>query len=342
MEERNAAPHRSPLPADRRSFHWEETLDRAFVPSVVLLVSAYLSVVSPVFLTSGNIQNVLSQAVVLALVAFGATFVIIAREMDLSVGAGTAFVSVMSAYAMVLVGSVPLGIIVGVASGLAVGIVNGLLVTGLRIPSFIATLAMLVILRGVALALTSGGVIAGLPSDLSALSTARLAGLPLIVWLMVIVFAALYALQSQTTFGLRVFAVGGNPEAARLTGIPVDRIRFLCFALSGVTMGLSGLALMIRVESGQPNGGQLLELYAVAAIVMGGTTLAGGRGSVARTLSGVMLVVILQNGLNLMSVTFDIQQAIIGLVFIMAASIDFLRNQLRRRAELLLVRRTTS
>lgn len=309
----------------------EHLLDAAFVPVVVLALVVYLSAASPFFLTPGNLSNLLAQTVILALVSFGATFVVIVKEIDLSVGAGTAFVSVIAASVMVATGSVPLGLLAAIACGLGIGAVNGALVSVIEVPSFIATLAILVILRGIALALTSGGVISGLPPDLTVLSDFSLLGLPGIVWLMLATFVVLLVVERQTTFGVRVFAVGGNAEAARLSGIRTGRVRFMAFLLSGLTMGLAGLALTIRVNSGQPNGGQLLELYAVAAIVMGGTSLAGGRGSIARTMFGVLLIAILQNGLTLASVTYDVQQAIIGVVFILAASVEFVRRIVRRR-----------
>lgn len=308
-----------------------QILDAAFVPVVIVLLVIYLSFASPVFLTPGNISNLLAQTVILALVSFGATFVVIGKEIDLSVGAGTAFVSVIAASVMLATGSVALGLLAGIVAGLGVGAVNGFLVSVIEVPSFIATLAILVILRGIALALTSGGVISGLPPELETISEISPLGLPGIVWLMAITFVVLLIIERQTTFGVRVFAVGGNAEAARLSGIRVNRVRFLTYMISGLTMGLAGLALTIRVNSGQPNGGTLLELYAVAAIVMGGTSLGGGRGSVARTLFGVLLIAILQNGLTLASVTYDIQQAVIGTVFILAASVDFVRRIVRRR-----------
>lgn len=299
----------------------------------------YLSVTSPYFLTLGNIDNVLSQSVLLAVVAFGATFVILSREIDLSVGAGVGLVSVLTSLVMVNTHSVGLGILTGLGTGVTIGIVNGLLVTLLEVPSFIATLGMLVILRGLSLALTNGGVIAGLPQQFDDLATGGFAGVKTIVWLMVGTFVVLYLMQRQTSLGIRIFAVGGNPEAARLSGVRVKLVKFICFVISGTTIALGGLALTARVESGQPNGGQLLELYSIAAIVMGGTSLFGGRGSVVRTAFGVLLIIILQNGLDLLSVNFDVQQAIIGTVFIAAASVDFVRRQFERRSARQVARR---
>jgi ribose transport system permease protein len=306
-------------------------LDVLFVPMVLLAVGIWLATTTEIFLTGPNIQNVLNQMVILALLAFGGTFVILAREIDLSVGAGAALVSVICADTMARTGSILLSLAVGVAAGIVIGVVNGFVATVLEVPSFIATLGTMVIMRGIALHWTNGSIVSGLPASFAKLATRELLGLEYIVWLMAVAFVALFLVQRQTTFGLRVFAVGGNPEAARLAGIPVKRVRFLCFVISGLMMGFAGIALTARVQSGQPNGAYLLELYAVAAIVMGGTSLFGGRGSVARTLAGVLLIAVLQNGLDLKAVGFDFQQVIVGCVFIAAASVDFVRRSVGRR-----------
>lgn len=303
-------------------------LDTLFVPVVLLAVCVWLSLTNSIFLSTGNLRNVLNQMVLLAIVSFGGTFVILGRQIDLSVGAGAAVVSVVAAGVMHATGSIPTALGLGVLVGALVGVLNGLVATVFEVPAFIGTLGMMVILRGLALHWTNGGIISGLPRAFDDLASARLLGLEYIVWLMVLTFAVLYIVQRQTTFGLHVFAVGGNPEAARLAGIPVKRVRFLTFAISGVTMGLAGVALLARTESGQPNGAYLLELYSVAAVVMGGTSLFGGRGSITRTLWGVLLIEVLQNGLDLNGVGFDFQQIIIGLVFIAAASVDFVRRRL--------------
>jgi ribose transport system permease protein len=307
-------------------------LDTFFMPAVVVAMCIYLSITSPVFLTTGNIDNLLSQSVLLAVVALGATFVIIAREIDLSVGAGVGLVSVMTSLVMVQTHSIGAGVLVGIGTGVVIGVVNGALVTVLEVPAFIATLGMLVILRGLSLALTNGGVIAGLPQAFDNLAISGFLGITYIVWMMIGTFLVLFLIQRQTAFGLQIYAVGGNPEAARLSGIPVRLVRFACFVISGAAIAVGGLALTARVESGQPNGGQLLELYAIAAIVMGGTSLLGGRGSVVKTAAGVILIIVLKNGLDLLSINSDVQQAIIGIVFIAAASVDFVRRQLERRS----------
>jgi ribose/xylose/arabinose/galactoside ABC-type transport system permease subunit len=308
---------------------WGEVL---FVPLALLALGVYLALTNQYFLTGSNLKNILLQGATLAVVSYGVTFVVLAGDLDLSVGSGAALASVIGAFVMRDTGSVALGGLVGIGVGLAIGLFNGLVITRLEVPSFIATLGTLVIARGLALASTNGSVVTGLPTSVGTLATNQLLGIPYIVWIVfVVVFLALYFVQTQTAFGVRVFAVGGNREAARLSAVPVERIRLICFLISGVTMGIAGLVLTARVQSGQPNAGDSLELYAVAAIVLGGTSLYGGRGSLARTMWGVLFIVTLQNGLDLNAVNDDVKPVIIGLVLIAAASADFVRARLRRR-----------
>lgn len=305
--------------------------EQLFVPGILLALVIYLSMSNEFFLTPANVENIFIQASILAIVAFGVTFVVLAGEFDLSVGSGVALVSVVSAMVMRDTGSIALGVIAALGVGALVGAINGLVVTRLEVPSFIATLGMLTVASGVALNLADGEVITGVPRALGDLADEKLLGVNYVIWLVFAVFAVLYFIQSQTTFGIRVFATGGNRDAARLSGISVDRIRLACFVLSGLAVAIAGVALTARVESGQPNGGALLELDAVAAIVIGGTSLLGGRGSVVGTLWGVLFIATLRNGLDLEGVGNDLKQVIIGTVFILAASVDFFRRQLRQR-----------
>lgn len=308
-----------------------QLFDLLFVPGVLVLLCVYLALTNPVFLTSGNIVNILLQASILAIASFGMTFAILGRELDLSVGTGSALASVIAAMVMVNTGSILLGVAAGLGFGLVLGATNGFLVTKVEVPSFIATLGAFIVCQGIALALTNGGVIFGLPEGVAAFADLRILGLPALVWCTAIVFLVLYFLQKKTVFGAQVMAVGGNPEAARLSGISVNRVRFLIFIITGTTAALAGLALLVRVQSGQPNANQLLALEAIAAVVVGGTSLNGGRGSVARTLWGVLLIAVLRNGLDLMGLNEDTKMIVIGVVFIIAASVDFMRRQFLKR-----------
>jgi ribose/xylose/arabinose/galactoside ABC-type transport system permease subunit len=308
-----------------------QAFDLLFVPSVLVALCLWLSLTNDAFFTSINLTNVLLQAAVLAIVSFGLTFVILAGELDLSAGTGSALASVIGAQVMVGTGSIALGVLAALGFGVVLGVVNGLLVTRIEVPSFIATLGTFIICQGVALALTNGGVVAGLPEGIGAFSNASVLGVPALVCAAVLMFLVLYFLQRETTFGVRVLAVGGNAEAARLSGLPVNRVRILVFLIAGATTALGGLALLVRVQSGQPNANQTLALEAIAAVVVGGTSLTGGRGSVVRTLWGVLLIAVLRNGLDLLGINEDLKQVVIGVVFIVAASVDFLRRQLTRR-----------
>lgn len=306
--------------------------DVLFVPGVLLALSIYLSWANQYFLTDLNITNIALQGATLAIVAFGLTFVILAGELDLSVGAGVALVSVVSATVMRDTGSIPLGVVTAIGVGAAIGMLNGLIVTKLQVPSFIATFGMLTIAQGTALAMTDGSAISGVPVSLGDLANESFLGVRWAIWLVAAVFAALFFVQTQTKFGVRVYAVGGNREASRLSAIPVDRVILMCFVITGICVGLGGLVLTARVQSGQPNAGELLALTAIAAIVVGGNNLLGGRGSVSRTLWGVLLLAVLENGLQLEGVDDDLRRVIIGAVFIAAASVEFFRRRLRRRA----------
>jgi ribose transport system permease protein len=306
--------------------------DVLFVPAVLLALIVYLSFANEFFLTELNITNILLQAATLAIVAFGLSFVIFAGELDLSVGAGVALVSVVASTVMRDSGSIPLGVLTCLGVGAGVGLLNGLIVTKLRVPSFIATFGMLTIAQGIALAMTDGAVVSGVPSSLGNLANTGFLGIRWALWLVIAVFAVLFFVQTQTSFGVRVFAVGGNREASRLSAVPVDRVVLLCFVITGLCVGLGGLVLTSRVQSGQPNAGGLLALTAIAAIVVGGNNLLGGRGSISRTLWGVLLLSVLDNGLQLEGVNDDVQRIIIGIVFIAAASAEFFRRRLRRRA----------
>lgn len=316
--------------ARSRADGWGELL---FVPVLLLAVGAYLTLTNEFFLTQNNLSNLLVQASILAIVAFGATFVLIARELDLSVGSGVALTSVVAALVMRDTGSILLGVLACMATGVAIGAVNGLVVTKLEVPSFVATFGMLTIAHGLALALTQGGVVAGLPPDIGVLTRESFLGVRDAIWLTAGVFAVLLYVQTQTPFGVRVFAVGGNRAAAHLAGMSIDRVRAACFVISGVTMGIGGLVLTSRLLSGQPNGGVLLELDVIAAIVIGGTSILGGRGSVARTLWGVLFIATLQNGLDLEGVGDDLKRIIIGTVLVLAATVEFVRRHIRTRAQ---------
>ncbi len=312
-----------------RSGGTEGVVERLSVPLLIIGLGAYLTATSDVFFTDRNIENLLVQASVLAIVSFGLTFVILGGELDLSVGSVVSLSGVICAWVMVHADSVALGFAAGIAVGALVGLVNGLLVTVAKAPSFIVTLGTLVIGSGLAYAISDAGLIA-LPESAGVLS-GDLLGVNRLIWLMLAVFAVLFFVQSETTFGSWVRAVGSNRDAARVSGLPVDRVRVLTFVVSGTCAGIGGVAATSRVLAGQPDAGALLELTAVAAVVVGGTSLYGGSGSMLRTFAGVLLLAELSNGLDLLSVGPDLQKVIVGLVLIGAASTEVVRRRMVRR-----------
>lgn len=312
-------------PGTRRRFR--VPAEPVFPLLVLVVLCIVLSFVSNVFLTSDNLSNLLGNAAVLAIVSFGVTVVVISGNFDLSVGAGAGLVGMTSTWVMVNSGSLLLGILVGFATGIAIGLSNGILSSYLTVPSFIATLAMLVIARGLAQTITDGIAVTGLPTSFTTFVSGDFLGIPNEAWIAFVFLAVVYVLLHHTRLGVQIFAVGGNAEAARLAGISVNRVRTAAFVLSGVSMAIAGMVLAGRLFSAQPNAGELLELYAVAAIVLGGTSLYGGRGSVLWTVVGVLLIAVIQNGLTLASVETNIQNVVLGVVFIIAALSGVVRRK---------------
>jgi ribose transport system permease protein len=306
-------------------------LEPLFVPLTIVVLVILLAILTDTFLQRANLTNVLTQMAVLAIVAFGVTLVMVGGAFDLSVGSQVALHGSVAAMVMVGTGSIWLGVLAGLAAGAFFGLVNGLLVTVLRINPFIVTLGTLVIGRGVALAITGSRPVSGLPEDLRGFGLNTPLGLPWIVWVMIACFALATYVLHLTPFGLHLFATGGNREAARLSGIRVQRITISSFVLSGLFAAVAGIAVTGRLRTGQPTVGTFLELFAVAAVVLGGSSLYGGRGTMWRTLAGVTLIAIIQNGLNLLNVSAPYQQITIGVVFIVAASSEFVRRLSRRR-----------
>ena len=305
-----------------------EWIDVGFVPVILFVLVVTLAILSPYFFSPRNFTEILLQAAILGIVSVGTTFVIVGGDLDLSIGANVALSGVICGLAMnASHNNIPLGIAAGLGCGVLIGLINGLISTRLHVPAFVATLGMLVIGQGVALTLTNGSSISNLPDAFGALANGNFLGLPGLVWWMFLTFIAGYLLLHRTVYGIRTFAVGGNREASRLAGIRVDSVRVANFAVSGLTGGIGGVLLAARVQAAQPTGGEIFTLYATAAVILGGTSLYGGRGSIFRTLLGVALIALLQNGLELLGVPYSNQQVAVGIVFIIAASSELIRRR---------------
>jgi len=312
----------------RRLASWI-SLDVLFVPIILVIAIVILSFASPYFLTGRNLAEVLLAVATLGIAAVGATFVIIDGDLDLSLGANVALSGVVTAVAMVVwfPGNWIAGMILGVLTGVAVGLVNGLLSTFLRVPAFITTLGTGVIAGGLAIYMTNGLTVSGLPDAFQAIATTPILGLQSLVWFMLLTFIVGAFVLHRTNFGLRTFATGGNREAAFLAGIPVTGIRIGNFMVAGFCGGFAGMLLTSRVQAGQPGISTTLTLYATAAVILGGTSILGGQGSVVRTFFGILLIGVVQNGLDLLRVDYSLQQVVVGAVFVLAAASEAIRRR---------------
>lgn len=318
-------------PMNGKTSRWRDRLaDQmpVLVLAVLCLVSALMS---DRFLSSSNLTNVLLQAAVLAVVTIGMTFVVIGGGFDLSVGAVVALAGCVAAEVMLQAG-VFAGLMAGAVTGLVVGVTNGLVVARLGVSPFIATLGTMVLVRGAALLITKGAPVvgeAGLPQALLDFGTGRLLGVPMLVWSTLLLFLVLAWILHKTAYGTRVFAVGGNREAAFLSGVAVNRVTVSVYAICGLTAGLAGVMLAARLQSGQPTAGEFYELTSIAAVVLGGAALKGGEGLLHKSMVGVLIMTVLTNSLNLMGVESYWQRIAIGLVIIVAAAADQMRRNRR-------------
>ncbi|UWQ35617.1 ABC transporter permease (plasmid) [Leisingera sp. M527] len=291
------------------------------MPVALIMLVIYFSASSDVFLTGQNMRNVALQAAALAAVAIGQTFVVLNADLDLSVGSIVALVSVVASMVMAAYGA-PVGIMVGLVTGALVGLINGLVVTRFRVMAFIATLAMLSIAQGVALNISKGIPITGVPGSFADIAFARFLGLPVPFLISLVLFVAAAVTLHYTRLGRNIYAVGGNSAAARLSGIPVRKTQTWAYVISGICAAVASLILTARVGSGQPTLGSSLALESVAAVVLGGVSLFGGRGSIIGVGVGVAFVSILSNGLNLLNVSSYTQLMIVGIALIAAVAVD--------------------
>lgn len=303
--------------------------DYGIVAAVIGLFIVFSST-APNFLTGDNLRNVVDQNAYLAITAFGATLVIIVGGFDLSVGALFAFTGVVAAWVAVNVGPVA-GLLAGFGAGLGVGLLSGLLITGLRVHSFLITLAMGIILGGVSISITEGRLIDA--SDHAAFTylgqEELITGVPNTIPLVAIVALALTFVLRRTSFGRYIFAVGGNAVAARLAGVRVSLVIITTFAISGLMASIGGLIEVSRAGTGQaePGNAGSLALDAIAAVVVGGTSIYGGRGAIWRTALGVLLLALLNNGFNLLGVASEWQSIVSGAIIIVAVGLNALSGR---------------
>ncbi|MBU9673158.1 ribose ABC transporter permease [Planococcus sp. CP5-4] len=290
----------------------------------LILIIIIITAINPSFLSMSNILNVLRQVSINALIAFGMTFVILTGGIDLSVGSILALTGAVTA-GMMASGIDPiLAMLLGLFLGAVLGAINGVIIAKGKVAPFIATLATMTIYRGLTLVYTEGRPISGLGDSMAfqMLGKGYFLGIPIPVVTMLISFGILYFILKKTTFGRRVYAVGGNEEASVLSGINADRIKIYVYSLVGALAALASLILTSRLNSAQPTAGQMFELDAIAAVVLGGTSLTGGRGWIVGTLIGALIIGVLNNGLNLIGVSSFFQQVVKGAVILLAVLLD--------------------
>jgi ribose transport system permease protein len=293
---------------------------RVFLIFFTLCIVA--SLMSDVFFTVNNLMNVLRQVSVTAIIAAGMTLVILIAGIDLSVGSVMAFAGAVVAGMLTAGLSLPLALLLSIAVGLVFGLINGMFVAKGGVPSFIATLAIMVIARGMTLVYTKGYPLVVDNQDFRMIGNGKIIGLPVPIIVMVLVFAILYWVLKYTSFGRYIYAIGGNEEATRLAGIPVNFIKVAVYGIAGLLSGVAAIIYTSRLMSAQPTAGLGIELDAIAAVIIGGTSLSGGKGGVVGTLIGALIMGVLDNTLNLMNVSPFYQSIVKGLVILFAVLVD--------------------
>jgi ribose transport system permease protein len=302
---------------------------RGLLPYAGLIaLSVALFLLTERFLTAENLSDVARRVCIINIIAVGMTFVILTGGIDLSVGSIVAVAGVAGTWGLTLGLPVPAGIALGIAVGALCGLANGLLVAWMRLPPFIATLGTMGALRGLALYVTDGRTITeGVPRELGRLADGRFLGVPFPVWILVPLAILAHLVLVRTRFGRYCYAQGGNPQAAFLAGIPTRLVVASVYVISGACAGLAGMIDSARILSGNPSGGQEYELRVIAAVVIGGASLTGGRGTIAGATIGALLMAVLENGCNLLGISPFIQRIVIGFLIIAVVAIDMLRRE---------------
>jgi ribose transport system permease protein len=302
---------------------------RGLLPYAGLIaLSVALFLLTDRFLTAENLSDVARRVSIINIIAVGMTFVILTGGIDLSVGSIVAVAGVAGTWGLTLGLPVPAGIALGIAMGALCGLANGSLVAWMRLPPFIATLGTMGALRGLALYVTDGRTITeGVPRELGRLADGRFLGVPFPVWILVPLAILAHLVLVRTRFGRYCYAQGGNPQAAFLAGIPTRLVVASVYVISGACAGLAGMIDSARILSGNPSGGQEYELRVIAAVVIGGASLTGGRGTIMGATIGALLMAVLENGCNLLGISPFIQRIVIGFLIIAVVAIDMLRRE---------------
>lgn len=303
---------------------WKRFLIKYAVYFALMVLFIILSFASPVFLTANNLINVLRQMSVIGIISVGMTLVIITGGIDLSVGAVVAMTAVVATSLAQTEGSYPLGaaLLIGVLVGAAMGSFTGFFVAKINVAPFIATLATMTIGRGLALVYTDGKPISKLSPAYTFIGKGTVGGIPVPVVIFLVVVALGVFLLHFTKFGRHIYAIGGNEKSAIVSGINAVKIKFFVYLISGVLSSIAAIVLSARIQTGQPAAGDGYELDAITAVVIGGTSLSGGTGTILGTIIGILIIGFMSNGLDLMGVSAYYQKVIKGIIILIAVTID--------------------
>jgi len=292
-----------------------------------LIIFAIFSVVSSSFFTVSNVSNIIIQSSIIAIIAIGQTVVILTEGIDLSVGSIAAFISIALGIMMVDLGiSVPLALFLSILMGAIIGLINGFVISYGKVPAFITTLGMMSIARGGALAINGGRPVSMLPRSFGVISSASVFGIPIFIIYVAVFYTLMYFLLTKHKLGRYIYAIGDNSEASRLSGIKVKAVKTSAYIFSGLFAAMGGIMLTARLNYASPTSGSGFELDAIAAVVIGGTALSGGQGSILGTLVGALILGTLRNGLSILNVPGFYQQIIIGVVIIVAVFFDKMKR----------------
>lgn len=305
---------------------------------MLVLLYAVIAIHEPSFRGWGNLRNVLTQIAIVAVVGVGMTYVILTGGIDLSVGSVAALAACVSGHLMAKNHwSGTAGILLTLTIGASLGLLSGLSITWVGLPPFIATLAVMVMARGLAFIVSGGGAIYNLPANYLWAGSGNVAErfplvekLPFMIVLMVVLYVAGHVVLQRTRVGRYVYSVGSNEEATRLSGVPTARVKVLCYTLAGLLAGIGGMLYTGYVGAAEPTIGDGLELDVIAAVVIGGTSLSGGTGNLVGTFAGALLIGLVRNGLNLMQVNSNWQRVAIGAIIYAAVMLDMYQKKRRR------------
>jgi len=301
----------------------KDILQKYGVVSILIILFIFFSIKSPTFLSVGNIFNILRQTSVTGIIALGMTIVMLTGGIDLSSGAVVGISSIVCSYFMVNTGmNYVVAIIISILTGCLVGIINGFLITYIKIPPLIATLGTQTAIRGICFIVTNGYTIYGFPTKFSKIGQGYIGKIPMPVIIMVITLAIGWYVINKTKFGRYLYAIGGNSEASRLSGINVNLRHMMAYAISGGLAAMAGVIELSRLSSGQPSAGVGYEMTAITAVVLGGISVSGGQGKFSGVIFGILIMGILSSGLVMLNVSTYYQQLIKGLVLLFAVSVD--------------------